>query len=108
MGNVVLTTPRLWTEYSLRPFVSGGVGLLHALAQDSGGIELPDVDTSLWGINVGAGAIGFLSDRTGIRFEMRYYDTLKRPEVPPLTTDLGEPARLRYFTASVGLVFRRR
>jgi hypothetical protein len=26
MGNVVLTTPRLWTEYSLRPFVSGGSG----------------------------------------------------------------------------------
>src|SRR5262245_20184361 len=23
MGNVVLTTPRRWTEYSLRPYVSG-------------------------------------------------------------------------------------
>ena len=28
MGNVVLTTPRSWNPYGLRPFVSGGIGLL--------------------------------------------------------------------------------
>lgn len=28
MGNAVLTTPRNWTEYGLRPFVSGGFGVL--------------------------------------------------------------------------------
>jgi len=28
MGNVVLTTPRKWTEYNLRPLLSGGFGFL--------------------------------------------------------------------------------
>lgn len=109
MGNVVLTTPRLWTEYSLRPFVSGGVGLLHAVNRDPPELSLlPDVDATAWGVNLGVGAIGFLSDRTGVRFELRYFDTLKRPDMPALTTIDGEAARLRYLTASVGLVFRRR
>ena len=30
MANAVLTTPRRWTEYSFRPFVSAGLGVLHA------------------------------------------------------------------------------
>jgi hypothetical protein len=28
MGNVVVTAPQKWTEYFLRPFVSGGFGLM--------------------------------------------------------------------------------
>ena len=33
MGNVVLATPLRWNEYGLRPFISGGLGLLHASQQ---------------------------------------------------------------------------
>lgn len=107
MGNVVLTTPRLWTEYSLRPFVSGGVGLLDLLidyGEDEG--EPFKVDASVWGVNVGGGAIGFLSDRTGVRFEARYFSTLGRKDFGPLATPDGSPARLHFFTASIGLVIR--
>ncbi|MCR6679783.1 hypothetical protein NVV43_30805, partial [Escherichia marmotae] len=28
MGNVVIAAPRGWNEYGLRPFLSGGLGLL--------------------------------------------------------------------------------
>lgn len=105
MGNVVLTTPRLWTEYSLRPFLSGGAGLLHVRA-DNPTVNPQPVNATIPGFNVGGGAIGFLSDRTGVRFEMRYYGTLGRPELPEMTRDAG-PARLRYVTASIGLVIRR-
>lgn len=101
MGNVVLTTPRLWTEYSLRPFVSGGIGLMH-LRGDELFFSLAE-DFSAF--NIGAGAIGFLSDRTGVRFEMRYYGTLGRKEVDPLLT-VGERLHLRYMTASIGFVIR--
>ena len=41
MGNVVLTTPRSWNEYGLRPFISGGIGLLNASAVDT--LELQPV-----------------------------------------------------------------
>jgi hypothetical protein len=106
MGNVVLTTPRLWTEYSLRPFVSGGLGVMDVL------IDYPEagnpfrVDDTAWGFNIGGGAIGFLTDRTGVRFETRYFSTLGRKDFGPVATRDGSQAHLRYFTASVGLVIR--
>jgi hypothetical protein len=101
MGNVVLTTPRLWTEYSLRPFVSGGLGLMHLRGDEL----FFGLSEDFSGFNIGGGAIGFLSDRTGVRFEMRYYGTLGRKDVDPLLT-LGERLHLRYFTASIGFVIR--
>jgi hypothetical protein len=58
------------------------------------------------GFNIGVGAIGFLSDRTGVRFETRYYSTLGRKEVDPLITDDGGPFHLRYMTASIAFVIR--
>ena len=100
MANVVLTTPRRWTEYSLRPFVSGGLGLIHLQKIDEG---LFTVDSNLAGFNIGGGAIGFLTDRTGLRFDFRYHSTLTPTDVGPVS--FGD-LRLRYVTATVGLVFR--
>ncbi len=101
MGNVVLTAPRRWTEYGLRPFVSGGLGLLRTTVDEA---VLP-VTSNLLGFNVGGGAIGFLSRRIGLRFDLRYYSNVHR------TQDTSQPAvdrlHLRYFTASVGIVFRK-
>lgn len=102
MGNVVLTTPRRWTEYSLRPFVSGGLGLLHA--SHSSSLNVSTLKVRLSGFNVGVGAVGFLSRRTGLRFDLRYYSTMRRSE--RIGMAFG-PAYLGYMTASVGLVIRR-
>ena len=33
MGNAVLTTPRSWNRYGLRPLLSGGIGLIHAVGR---------------------------------------------------------------------------
>ncbi len=52
--------------------------------------------------NVGGGAIGFISDHTGLRFDLRYYSSLSRTEE---TVALG-PVRLRYWTATVGVVLK--
>jgi hypothetical protein len=102
MGNVVLTTPRRWTEYNLRPFVSGGLGLLHASQTDKTGAF--STHTNLTGINIGGGAIGFFSSSTGIRFDLRYYSSLQRSDQGPVA--FGRPY-LSYTTASVGVVIRR-
>jgi hypothetical protein len=104
MANVVLTTPRRWTEYGLRPFVSGGFGLMHAHASSETQSIFP-IDLYTPGYNVGGGVVGFLSDRTGVRFDVRYHSTMNRmsdEDVPALG-----PVHLRYVTFSVGLVFRR-
>src|SRR5688572_14077342 len=84
MGNVVLTAPRRLTEYNLRPFVSGGFGLMRISKLEACPLEVeicpvrPDPNIlsfteNLFGYNIGGGAIGFFSRSTGIRFDARYY-----------------------------------
>ena len=101
MANVVVTLPQRWTEYALRPIVSGGVGLLHAHASSNQAVFPVNVNTS--GFNIGGGAVGFLTQRTGVRFDVRYHSTLNRSGEAP---SFG-PVHLRYVTASIGLVLRR-
>ena len=102
MGNAVLTVPRRWTEYFLRPYVSGGFGVLRATQTQT--VEALPVHASMAAYNIGGGAVGFLSQRTGVRFDLRYYGTLR-------DTDQGTAAfglaRLHYMSASIGLVIRR-
>ncbi len=99
MGNVVVTTPRRWTEYSLRPFLSGGFGLINTSTTEE---VFPDRRT-MSAFDIGGGAIGFLSKRTGLRFDLRYHSTLSRSSAE---LSFGR-AYLRYMTASVGVVIRR-
>lgn len=103
MGNLVLTTPRNWTEYGLRPFVSGGFGALR--------VSWTDVVFSSTGnipaFNIGGGAIGFLSKRTGLRFDLRYYNNVTQPEAAcPIAFSFGR-CHLRHMTLSAGVVIRR-
>ncbi len=102
MGNVVVTAPRKWTEYTLRPFFSGGFGLMRIVDVDKGG-AFP-TRANLSGFNVGGGAIGFFTRRTGIRFDLRYFRTLRPVEDKPISIN---SVRVRYMTASVGIVVRR-
>jgi hypothetical protein len=104
MANAVLTTPRRWTEYSLRPFVSGGVGLMRAARTDERNLFPLAVNQA--GFNIGAGAVGFLSQKTGVRFDVRYYSTMHRANPDAVLIDDVHPA-LHYVTATVGLVIRR-
>jgi hypothetical protein len=106
MGNLVLTAPRRWTEYNLRPFVSGGFGLLQASYEETTG-RLP-LSARFAAFNIGGGAIGFFSARTGMRFDLRYYSTLPGRNANDLPlVGFGDKVHLRYMTFSVGLVLRR-
>jgi hypothetical protein len=103
MGNVVLTTPRSWNEYGLRPFISGGIGLLYASASAADALNFLPVKAKLLGYNVGGGAMGFLTERTGLRFDLRYFSNLK----PTDDTEIAfGRVHLSYWTGSVGVFFR--
>jgi hypothetical protein len=102
MGNVVLTTPRSWNEYGLRPFVSGG--LLHAGREDLAGALR---NHNIVGFNVGGGAVGFLTNSTGLRFDLRYFRHLKPVSVADdeIVDSFGD-VELSYWTGTIGVVFR--
>ena len=103
MGNVVVAAPRRYTEYFLRPFVSGGAGLLRASVTDAATLGSIASGARV-GFNVGGGAIGFLTQHTGVRFDLRYYSNVHSSE--PRGATVGGPLHLRYLVLSVGLVFR--
>jgi hypothetical protein len=98
-GNVVVAVPLSVSEYSLRPYAIGGVGLIHSgISYD---LRAPVDDNSL-GFNVGGGAIGFFSRRTGVRFELRHFRTFERE--PREFGDVG--SRVSFWRFTVGAVIR--
>lgn len=104
--SVVITTPVSVTRESLRPYVIGGVGLMQASIDESLGVfpELYGRAQNSLGMNVGGGVVGFLTPRTGVRFELRQFRSLERDE-SPLTGERGTLLSFWRFTA--GVVLRR-
>jgi hypothetical protein len=98
-GNVIVAVPLSVSEYSLRPYAIGGVGLIHSGI--SYVLQAPIDDNSM-GFNVGGGAIGFLTRRTGVRFELRHFRTFAREP-----SDFGDVApRVGFWRFTVGVVIR--
>jgi hypothetical protein len=55
-------------------------------------------------MNLGGGAIGFITARTGVRFEIRHFRSLEREE-NPFTSESA--SLLSFWRATVGVVIRR-
>jgi hypothetical protein len=100
MGNVILAMPRSLTGYSLRPFVSGGAGLMHVNIDDV--FAVVPVDVNLFGIDIGGGAIGPLSNALDVRFELRWFKSVTSGHERTLRP--GPP--LTFWRAAVGLTIR--
>lgn len=100
MGNVMLAAPRSVTQYSLRPFVSGGAGLMHVSIDDVAN-AIP-VDSNLFGINVGGGAVGPLTNSVDVRFELRWFKSVTTGDA----TLLLPGSALSFWRAAVGLTIR--
>ncbi len=77
-GNVIFAVPRVITRDSLRPYLVAGVGLLHAHIQTQANVF--NTNSNLLGLDVGGGAIGFISPRAGARFELRHFKNLSKDD----------------------------
>ena len=85
-----------------RPYVSGGVGLLQS--QVEGSEQLFEVSNNEFGINIGAGAMGFATDHVGFRGDLRYYRALSDPvEDNEFDIDFGD---FDFWRATAGVTFR--
>jgi hypothetical protein len=101
MGNVIITAPRSLTGYSLRPFVSGGGGLIHVGIQDVA--DILSVSENLFGVNVGGGAVGVLTPRTSVRFDLRFFKSVTNGDAENVV--VAGPG-ISFWRASVGLAIR--
>ena len=70
-GSIVIALPRRVTQYTLRPYVVGGAGLMHARIDGSLGVL--QVSSTLPAMNLGGGATGFLTDRVGLSWDVRRF-----------------------------------
>ncbi len=101
-GSVVAALPLSVTRESLRPYIVGGLGLLDVTAKDIAGVIEPKDTGGSLGLQLGAGAIGMISNRAGVRFDLRHLRSLSRD-----TTLRGEQtSKLSFWRATVGVTLR--
>jgi hypothetical protein len=110
-GSVIAALPLSVTRESLRPYAVGGLGLIHAAAEDAARLnectpgQPPPGYTCPgdWlGLQFGGGAIGLITNRAGVRFDLRHLRALSRD-----TTLLGErTSKLSFWRATVGVTLR--
>jgi opacity protein-like surface antigen len=102
MGNIIIGIPiGGQTGGGVRPYVSGGVGLLKSKLDDVD--DFFDVDQNSFGINAGGGVMVFFTDNVGIRGDMRYFRSLKDNDEDDVDLSLGS---FDFWRASAGVTFR--
>lgn len=102
-GNVIVGIPIGGHGGSVRPYAVGGVGLIRTNVQDAAGFF--DVTTKNdFGFDVGAGAMGFVSQNVGIRGDVRYFRGFRGSNIDTLTgLALSD---FNFWRASVGVSFK--
>jgi hypothetical protein len=101
-GNLLLAVPLSVTRDSLRPYVSAGMGMLHAGVEEDRVSPAP-IDRNLLAVSIGGGAIGFLTPRAGVRFDLRHVRSTSSGQ--NTATLLNEP-RLGFWRATIGVAIR--
>jgi hypothetical protein len=107
-GNIVVATPVSVTRESLRPYLVAGLGWMRASIEDVQGDVLEEFlggrARNSVALNFGGGAIGFITPRTGVRFEVRHFRSLEHDEA--FLTEESQ-SLLSFWRATVGVVIRR-
>ena len=101
-GNVVIAAPHKMTEYSLRPYVVGGGGLMRVRTTSS--LNVFDVSSFLPAFDVGAGVVGFLTNRVGVCWDVRRFQNIGgKSNTAGLTFG---PEDLSFWRATMSVAFR--
>jgi hypothetical protein len=102
MGNVVVAMPRRTVEYSLRPYVVGGFGLVRASTRDL--VDALSLRENMPAFNVGGGVTGFLTETVGVSWDVRYFRSVRQPQ-QATGTSIGSP-ELSFWRANMALALR--
>jgi hypothetical protein len=106
MGNAIVGIPIGGTHGGgVRPFVTGGVGLLRTQI-DGGTLTRISSSNNMFGWNAGAGVMGFFNDHVGLRGDLKYLRSFEDTNTGVTTIDLNGPGQLHFWRAAFGVVFR--
>lgn len=100
MANLIVGVPL--GAPGVRPYVSGGAGLLRTSVSSAD--DFFNVDNNSFGVNAGAGVMVFVRQNFGLRGDLRYFRSLR-------DTDGGDGINLalgafEFWRATVGATFR--
>ena len=101
-GNVVIALPARMAGYGLRPYFSGGAGLMHV--DTVGQFQILDVHRTLPALSLGGGVTGFLTNRVGLNWDIRRMSTM-RGEGETLGNSLGKE-QLSFWRATMAVALR--
>lgn len=101
MGNVIVGAP-IGGQAGVRPYASGGVGLMRTSIATAD--EFFDIDRNSFGVNVGAGVMGFVRENFGLRGDVRYFRSIQDSDLgDDIDFDFGS---FDFWRATVGATFR--
>ena len=101
-GNVVIALPRRMAGYGLRPYFSGGAGLMHVDA--FGKFRVVEHNRTLPALSLGGGVTGFLTPTVGLSWDVRRLNTL-RGEGETLGNSVGRE-QLSFWRATMAVALR--
>ena len=104
-GDAIVALPRRWAEYSLRLYFVGGGGIMR-VHEESAESPTPAVSVSRVkpAVDFGFGALGFLTNRVGLSWELRRFQLVGgSTELSGLTFGTE---RLSYWRAHMAVVVR--
>jgi hypothetical protein len=109
MGNVIVGVPVGGTHGAgIRPFVSGGVGLIRT--QIDGGTVGSSFDVSssnnMFGWNLGGGVMGYFNNHFGLRGDVKYLRSFEDTNTGINVIDVNGPGQFHFWRAAIGVVFR--
>ena len=104
MGNVIVGVPVGGTRGAgIRPFVSGGVGLIRTQI-DGGTLAQVSSSNNMFGWNLGGGVMGYFSDHIGLRGDLRYTRGFEDLNTGNIVLDSNN--QLKYWRFTAGVVIR--
>ena len=101
MGNFVVAMPRHLTQYTLRPYVVGGAGLMHVEYDTTRNVI--QVSERLQAMDLGAGVTGFLTRRIGVSWDVRYFRSINSTIQSGVSID---SEHLSFWRASMAVAIR--
>jgi opacity protein-like surface antigen len=106
MTNLIVGIPIGGTHGAgVRPFVTGGIGLLRTQI-DGGTLGHVSSSNNMLGWDAGAGVMGYFSDHVGLRGDLRYLRGFKDLVTGNTALDLDGSNQLNFWRLSVGVVLR--